>query len=584
MNKRVIDHVRPWFPTIALGISVKFAGTIAELLLPYMLSYMIDVIAPLGKLEYMFIFGGLMAVAAVIAFVCNVCANRIASKTANMSTLEIRHSAFDKTLHLSCAQMDRITSPTLVSRLTSDTYNVNMMLLSLQRVGVRAPILVLGGVIMTLLLDRALSLVLLAIIPIAFTVIFIISRRGVRYYTEVQGAADKLVLGMQENLNGIRVIKALSKTEHESEKFQKTNGSLMNAEIKAGTNNAMSGPLLNLFLNFGLVAVVLVGAYRVYGGSTQPGTVIAFLSYFTIILNALMMVNRAFMQLSKGLASAKRIDELLAEDTSDISESFRASGKDVFRKEFSDCRIVFDRVSFSYLKVKNNLSDISFALRPGQTLGVIGATGSGKTTLVSLLLRFYLPDSGNIYIDGSDIRSLSPSELYVRIGVAFQSDFLMADTVRENIAFGRELDNEDIKKAAENAMAADFISAKEGGYGELLNVKGANVSGGQKQRLLISRALAGEPDILILDDSSGGLDYRTDSLLRTNLHTEYPNATKVVVAQRVSSVKNADLILVLDEGRIIGKGTHGELMESCPEYRRIAIAQMGVDVQGGALR
>lgn len=569
---------------MVLGISVKFAGTVAELLLPYMLSYMIDVIAPLGDLAYIFIFGGLMACAAAVAFICNICANRIASKTANMSTLEIRHTAFDKTLHLSCEQMDRLTSPTLVSRLTSDTYNVNMMLLSVQRVGVRAPILVLGGVIITLFLDRTLSLVLLAMIPIAFTVIFMISRRGVRYYTDVQSAADRLVLGMQENLNGIRVIKALSKTEHESKRFQKTNDALMDAEIRAGTNNALSGPLLNLFLNLGLVAVVIVGAHRVYSGSTQTGTVIAFLSYFTMILNALMMVNRAFMQLSKGLASAKRIDALLAEDTADISESFRTLCTESLREDIRDYRVTFEHVSFSHLKVKNDLDDISFALRPGQTLGIIGATGSGKTTLISLLLRFYVPDSGRIFIDGYDIRSLTPAQIYSRIGVALQSDFLMADSIRENIAFGRELDDSAIERAAKSAMAADFIAAKSGGYGEELSVKGANVSGGQKQRLLIARALAGDPDILILDDASGGLDYRTDSALRAELRASYASATKVIVAQRVASVKNAELILMLDEGGIIGSGTHAELMESCEEYRHIALTQMGTDSPGGVCR
>lgn len=580
MKKKVIDHVKPWIPLMILGISIKLVGAISELLLPYMLSYMIDEIAPTGKIPYMFVFGGLMAVAAAMAFICNIVANRIASKVSSRTTLTVRHDAFEKILHLSCEQMDRITAPTLVSRLTSDTYNVNMMLLSVQRIGVRAPTLVIGGLIITFFLDPVLSLVLLAMIPLAFTVIFFISRRGIRLYTDVQRSADELVLGMQENLNGVRVIKALSKTEYENRKFGKINEKLMNSEIRAGSNNALSSPLLHLFLNFGLVAVVVVGAHRVAMGDAQSGAIIAFLSYFTIILNALMMVNRVFMQLSKGIASAKRIDELLGEDTSDISErnSLEENGYDTTKEKY---RIVFDHVSFSYLKVQDNLKDISFELKAGETLGIIGATGSGKTTVVNLLLRLYQPDSGRILIDGRDIRSLSPKELYSRFGVAMQSDFLMADTIRENIAFGRSLKDDDIVRASENAMAKDFIAGKSEGYGEQLNVKGANVSGGQKQRILISRALAGDPDILILDDSSGGLDYKTDALLRAKLATEYKDTTKVIVAQRVSSIKNADLIMVLDEGAVIGMGTHNELMEECQEYRHIAVTQMGMGAEGG---
>lgn len=576
IRKRVIDYIKPCMPYMALTVIVKFVGTIAELMLPYMLSYMIDDIAPTENVPFMFVFGGLMVLAALVVFTANISANRMALKTSSKITLAVRHDLFDRTLHLSCEQLDRITAPTLVSRLTSDTYNINMMLISVQRIGVRAPILVIGGMIVTFMLDRVLSLVLISLVPITFIIIFFISRRGVKLYTDVQRSADKLVLGMQENLNGIRVIKALSKTEYENEKFDGINYELMSTDIKAGSNNALSSPLLQMFLNFGLIGVIIVGAYRVDFGLTQTGTIIAFLSYFTIILNALMMLNRVFMQLSKGIASSKRVDEILLEDTTDISELFVPSEEEKGIPENAhDARIVFDNVCFSYLKVKNNLNGISFSLKAGETLGVIGATGSGKTTLVSLLLRFYNPDSGRIFIEGRDIRSIPPKELYAKIGVALQSDFLMADTIRENIDFGRSLSDEQIEKGTENAMAAAFIREKADGYAEQLNVNGANVSGGQKQRILISRALAGDPEILILDDSSGGLDYKTDAQLRSNLAKGYREASKVIVAQRVSSVKNADIIIVLDEGNVIGIGTHDRLMESCEEYRHIAVTQMG---------
>ena len=555
---------------MGLGLLIKFIGTVAELFMPSLLSYMIDDIAPTRDVGMMFIFGGIMILSAFIMLICNVVANRMASKVASRITEQLRHDSFEKTLNLSCEQMDRITAPTLVSRLTSDTYNVNQMLISVQRIGVRAPILVVGGVIVTFFLDRALTSVLLAIMPVVFVIIFLISRRGVRLYTKVQESTDRLVLGMQEYLNGVRVIKALSKTEYETEKFGRINEELMQSDVRAGKNNALSGPILQLFLNYGLTAVIILGAVLVSRGASQPGSIIAFLSYFTIILNALMMVNRVFMQLSKGLASVNRINSLLAEDT----EKTFPDSKDENTKS-SEYKIQFDNVSFSYLKVKNNVENISFALKEGESLGIIGATGSGKTTVVSLLLRFYNPDSGKILIDGRDIGDIPPEELYAKIGVAMQSDFLMADTIRENIAFGRELTDDELLFAAKNAMAAEFIMAKTDGLMEQLNVKGANVSGGQKQRILISRALAGKPEILILDDSSGGLDYKTDALLRQNLAENYADATRVVVAQRVSSIKNSTYIMVLDEGKVIGFGDHGHLMENCPEYRHIAETQMG---------
>lgn len=569
MNKRFSDYVRPCLPIMGLGLLIKFSGTVAELFMPSILSYMIDDIAPTGNVGMILAFGGLMVVFAFIMLLCNIVANRMASKVASRITRKLRHDCFEQTLALSCEQMDRITAPTLISRLTSDTYNVNQMLITVQRIGVRAPILVIGGVVVTMFLDRALTLVLLSIMPVVFVIIFLISRRGVRLYTKVQESTDRLVLGMQENLNGIRVIKALSKTEYENEKFAAINEELMRSDVRAGQNNALSGPILQFFLNCGLTAVIILGAILVDKGESQPGAIIAFLSYFTIILNALMMVNRVFMQLSKGLASVNRINQLLAEDTSPRLTESTVSEED---KQY---RIKFDNVSFSYLKVKNNVENISFALKPGESLGIIGATGSGKTTVISLLLRFYDPDSGRILINGRDIRSIPAAELYAGIGVAMQSDFLMEDTIRENVAFGRAISDGDIAFATENAMAASFIAEKDGGINARLNVKGANVSGGQKQRILISRALAGKPDILILDDSSGGLDYKTDALLRQNLAENYGNTTRVVVAQRVSSIMNSTYIMVLDDGEVIGFGTHAHLMDTCPEYRHIAETQMG---------
>ncbi len=565
---RIYHYVRPRIPSIALVVSVKFIASISELFLPFILAYMVDDIAPLKDLSKLIFFGALMLLCAAAAFVGNVAANRMASKAAKKITREIRHDVYEKTLSLSCRKADELTVPTLISRLTSDTYNVHNMLLTMQRIGVRAPILAIGGVIVASFLDPILTLILVILMPIVFTAVFIISRKGVKLYGDVQKGADDMVSMLREHMDGIRVIKALSKSDCEKERFEKINENIYRKDRKAGLITGLSSPIMTLLLNFGLAAVIFVGAYRVSAGLCKSGAVIAFLNYFTIILNAMMMINRMFMQLSKGLASSGRLNEVIsAPSDSDYVECERTE---------SENHIDFENVAFSYLGMKNNVEGLSFGVKRGGTLGIIGGTGSGKTTVISLLLRFYDADSGSIRIDGRDIRSIPREELYSKFGTALQSDFLMSDTVYENISFCRDICTEDVEKAAASAIADAFIAEKPGGYGYKLDVKAANLSGGQKQRLLISRALAGKPEILIMDDSCGGLDYKTDSMLRENLMKNYAESTKVIVAQRVSSVKNSDTVIVMEEGRVIGMGTHEYLMESCELYRDTARAQMEV--------
>ena len=335
----------------------------------------------------------------------------------------------------------------------------------------------------------------------------------------------------------------------------------------------LTNPMMNLLLNLGLTAVILVGAWRVNAGLTQPGKILAFLTYFTIILNAMMSITRMFVMYSRGSASAARIAEVL--DTP----------ADLLLCETGDLRgdtsahIVFDRVTFSYLGRAPDVQDISFCLRRGETLGIIGATGSGKSTLISLLMRFYDPDSGEIRISGLSLKSIPPEDLYTMFGVVFQNDTLFADTVAANIDFGRGLSREQLEKAADCAQAREFIDSLPDGFETMLAQKAANLSGGQRQRLLIARALAADPDILILDDASSALDYRTDAMLRQALAQHYPHITTVIVAQRISSIRHADHILVLEDGCAIGCGTHEQLLLTCDLYREISESQMG----GGAL-
>lgn len=564
--KLILRYLKPLAGTMAFGLSVKVFATLMELSLPYILSYILDSVVPIGRVAPILIWGGAMVFAALMAMLGNVIANRNAAKVAKIAARQIRHDLFDATMHLSSRQVDAFTVPSLESRLTSDTYNVHHFIGMMQRVGIRAPILLIGGICITLFLDWRLSLILLAVLPLIGVSVFFITMRGLPLYRKNQQAVDGMVRVVREDCQGVRVIKALSKEDFEARRFDAANGKLVTAERRAGVTMAASQPVMNFFLNLGLVAVIVCGAYFVNGGLSKPGRIIAFIQYFTLMSTAMTTVTRIFVQYTKSLASANRIGEVLS-----AADHHRTSAEPL---RTGESYLVFDNVSFSYNGKKDNLSHISFTLPKGGTLGIIGATGSGKTTLLQLLMRFYDADSGSIYIGGRNLYSYPEEELRALFGVAMQNDFISADTVEENIRFGRKISDEAVRRAAELAQASEFIEAFEDGYSHGLTAKGTNVSGGQKQRILVARALAGNPDILVLDDASSALDYKTDAALRRAIR-EHTHATTVVVAQRVSSVRSADLILVLEHGRIIGSGTHDELMEHCPVYREISESQMG---------
>ncbi len=570
--KMIFHYLKPFVPRMSLGLTIKFIGAVMDLLLPWILSHIIDDVVPLRDMGLVALWGAAMVAAALLAWITNIAANRMAAWVAQHTTRAIRHDLFARISNLSCAQVDEYSIPSLESRLTSDTYNVHQMIGMMQRLGVRAPILLIGGVLITLTLDPALTLVLVCTLPFLALLVYLVSKKGIPLYRELQRKVDSMVRAVRENISGIRVIKALSKTDYEKERFAGTNRDVVASEKKAGITMALTNPMVNLFLNAGLTAVILVGAFRVNAGQTQPGKIIAFLTYFTIILNAMMGITRIFVMYSKGAASGARIAEVL-ETPADL-ETVPAQPKE------TPYHVEFDHVTFSYGRKEPSVEDVSFALRPGETLGVIGATGSGKSTLAALLMRLYDPDSGGIFIGGRPVSSIPPEELHTMFGVVFQNDALFADTIYENIDFGRGLPPEEIQRAARCAQAMEFISSLPDGFQHRLTAKGTNLSGGQKQRVLVARALAGlgasgdAPKILILDDSSSALDYRTDAALRKALRQEYGGVTSVIIAQRVSSIAHADHILVLDEGKEIGCGTHEELMESCEAYREIAEIQM----------
>lgn len=568
--RTVFQYLRPQYGRLALQLTIKFIGTITELFLPWMLSHILDDIVPQKDMVQVYIWGVFMMIAAAVALLGNVTANRMSTRISRRFTQKLRHDTYARVTYLSSRQTDSFTLPSLISRLTSDTYNVHQMVDRMQRLGVRAPILLLGGICVTFSLEPVLTLVLVATLPLLGVVVFTVSRKGIPLYVSVQEAVDSMVRKVQENMTGVRVIKALSKTEYEKGCFDEVNREVVRRDQHAGIIMATTNPVMSLLLNLGLTAVVVVGAFRVNAGVSQAGKIIAFLSYFTIVLNALLMVSRLFMIYSKGAASAKRIEEILQTPMEPIP------GDPAPRT--SQYHVEFKNVSFSYNKAKgktrDDLSDINFALKRGETLGIIGPTGSGKSTILSLLMRFYDVDFGEIRINGKRIEGIPDEELHTMFGVVFQNDFILADSIRENVDFGRGISDEDLLIAARFAQA-DFIETKEGGLSHMLTAKGSNLSGGQKQRLLIARALAGKPEILVLDDCSSALDYKTDKALRSALHQNFRDTTTIIVAQRISSILHADHILVLDSGRVIGAGTHETLLETCPDYREIYDVQMG---------
>lgn len=565
-------YLRPFFKRMSVGLTIKITATMLELALPYILNYILKNVVADGKISSVIYWGLLMMVCAFAACVGNIIANRMAARVARNFSESVRKDLFDRSIRLSAAQTDRFTIASLESRITTDTYNVHNFVGMMQRMGVRAPILLIGGTAITLFMDRRLSLVMLAILPFIFVTVYFISRRGVPLYTRVQQSVDGMVRVVREDVGGIRVIKALSKDSYEHSRYDKVNKALIKDETKAGVTMGAVNPIMTVLMNLGIVSVTAMAASSVNGGTSDPETIIAFIQYFTLISNAMMSVTRIFVMYTKSAASARRIAEVI-----DAPEDMAVGAESEYPGIETNDYIVFKDVSFSYNGVKNNLEDINLRVRKGGSLGIIGATGSGKSTLVKLLMRFYDVSSGGIYIDGQDIRTVPKEKLYSMFGSAMQNDFLYADTIEENIRFGRDITHDEIVSAAKTAQAEEFINATPDGFGHMLAVKGQNLSGGQKQRLLISRAVAGKPDILILDDSSSALDYKTDANLRRALASDMQGTTVITVAQRVSSVKSCDCILLISDGRISGIGTHEELLRTCAEYREISESQMGGD-------
>lgn len=454
--KLLLRIIRKYRLRITLVMAMKMSATLFELLIPFVMEHLIDDVAPQKQLGPILLWGAVMLALALIVRTLNVAANRRSVRVAQQGTYEVRRDLFRHSLHLSGNQTDFVGLPSLISRMTSDSYNVQSFVQSMQTIGIRAPIMLVGGIGVTLFMDVGLASILCVIAPVMMAVIIWISLKGVPMYERVQQRMDDIVRVMRENITGIRVVKALSKENFEKDRFFRANEAMTRADRRAGVVMALPGPLMSLALNIGLTLVVLVGARRVNDGLTQPGVILAFLTYFNMILMGVMGLTRIFLLMSKASASADRIDAVLQlpEEPAVLPETETSAPP-------REGMIVFDHVSFHYGEDETGseerrlaVKDLDLTVPRGGSLGIIGATGSGKTTVINLLMRFYDASSGHVYVDGRDVRAWPLDELRRKFGVVFQNDVIFADTLQENIVFGRDVDDTALRHAARDAHAA----------------------------------------------------------------------------------------------------------------------------------
>jgi ATP-binding cassette subfamily B protein len=567
--KLIFRHLKDYKFRLFLALLFKSLAAFADLMIPFLIAYMIDTQIPQIENDYtpLYLNGIFMVFIALVGWLLNIIANRMSEYTASKVSEEVRKDVFFSMFTLSQKQVDHISKPSLISRMTTDTYNIYRATAIIQRLGIRAPILLLGGIILSFQLDPILTLVLIIMFPFVTGVVYYGSLKGVPLYAKNQSLMDQLIRKLREFIQGSRVVRALSMHDYEIQSFSEINKTSNEAELYANKVMSLINPIMTVMMNTGLVIVLILGAFRLSQNQTQIGAIMAFITYFTIILNAMMGITRIFVLSSRASASAARIEEVIK------TENDMVDGDMPFEiKDKAPVHIEFKAVSFSYVGIKNQLTDISFTLKKGQSLGIIGPTGSGKTTLIKLLNRFYDPSSGEILIYGQNIKTYQKSSLRSHIATVLQHDMIFHDTIQFNITLDKEI--MPLEKVIQTAQAS-FIYDKTLKLDEVLNTHGTNVSGGQKQRILLARALHHVSDILILDDATSALDYETDQKFRHALNEHYPDITKIIVAQRIASIKDCDLIIYVDHGKIKAMGSHETLLQTCDAYQLISKHQLG---------
>ena len=571
--KRYWKYIRPYLPAFICGPLLMIVEVIGEVALPKFMANIINVGAAEHNVSYIVGMGITMIITALLMMIGGIGGAYFGAKASISFAADLRRDVFDKVQQFSFANLDQFSTGSLVTRLTNDITQVQNLINMALRMMLRAPGMLIGALIMALVMNVQLSLVVLVVIPILITLITIVIKIAFPKFDIMQKKLDALNSTVQEMLTNVRVIKSFVRGSYEEKRFAGANEELKESSLDAFKVVILNMPIMMLMMNITTLGVVWFGGKQILAGSMPVGDLTAFTSYIVQILMSLMMLAMVLLQSSRALASLRRITEVL-----DTQISLSDEGCALPQKRVNSGSVEFKDVTFRYYKENKEavLSHISFRVESGQVLGIIGSTGSGKTTLVQMIPRLYDTDRGQVLVDGVDVRDYSLKNLRDGVGMVLQKNVLFSGTIMENLMWGDSAASRDEILAASKAAQADpFVSSFTEGYLTELGQGGVNVSGGQKQRLCIARALLKKPRILILDDSSSALDYKTDASLRQALKESMSDSTVITVAQRVSSVKNCDLIIVLDEGRIIGRGTHEELMEKCAEYRQISDSQMG---------
>ncbi len=558
---------------VFLGPFFKLCEAILELLLPFLMKELIDKGIASGDTGYIIRMGVLMLFTTILGLACALVCQYYASIASQGSGTALRNALFKKIQSFSGSEMDKFGSASLLNRVTNDTVQLQYAVAMLIRLVIRAPFLCIGGLVMAMIINLKLSLIILAVIPIFIIVLYLIMKACVPLFKLMQKKLDGLAVLLRENLSGVRVVRSFSRTEQERQKYADASENWQKTALITGRISGLMNPLTNLILNFAMLAVVGWGANEISAGSMTKGDIVAYVNYLTTILLALIVVANLVVTFTRAAASAQRVNEVF-----ETEPQAAVCAHPITETDNSAPIVSFENVTFYYPGSSSPaLSDISFSLKRGQTLGIIGGTGSGKSTIVKLLARLYEPSEGRILFKGVDLNKLDPEILHAQTGFAFQKAQLFSGTIADNIKLGRDIKEEEVRRAAQDAQAEEFILGKEKGYDSLLEQGGSNLSGGQKQRLNIARAIAGSPELVILDDSSSALDYATDLKMRRAVLGRKDRAA-IVISQRPAAIKDAALILVLDNGCIAGAGEHSRLMETCRVYAEICQSQ-GIKAQ-----
>lgn len=568
---KLAAFLKPYKKECIIGPAFKLLEAILELLLPTIMALIINNGVDTHNISYVFKYGGLMLIMSLLGFCSSMVCQYYAARTSQGFGTTLRNTIFKHISSLSYAEIDKFGTPSLINRITNDVNQLQLAVAMLIRLVIRAPFICIGAIIMAMFLDFRLSLILLAATPIFAVILYIVISKASPLYGKCQQKLDKIALILRENLSGVRIIRAFAKTENEKQRFSDASNDLTATVIQVGKISSLLNPMTSFVMNVAIIVILWVAGFHINTGKLSHGVIIAFINYITQIILALIVVSNLVIIFTKAFASAGRVNEVLAAATS-IPDNIKSIYSGV---NPNTPAIQFNNVCFGYSTGDMALDEISITINRGETIGLLGSTGAGKSTFVNLIPRFYDVLKGELLVDGVNVKDYILSELRAKISIVPQKAVLFTGTIAENICWGKQnAIDEEISAAAKIAQADEFISKLPEGYNTQVSRGGVNFSGGQKQRLTIARAIISKPDILILDDSSSALDFATDAALRKAIKENCENMTVLIVSQRVSSIKQADKIIIIDDGHISGIGTHKELMDTCDVYREICLSQL----------